>query len=201
MAKEFLIHEGPAKAKMRNPIAVLLLAIVTLGLYAVWWWYSINWELSDLGEARDVDLGQNPILSAAAWMLGGLLLYVPTVWTITATTKRIQKAQRLVGASEEISGWIALVLWIFTLGVGAIIYTQWGMNRIWETQPIVKYLTQEEYRNLPDNAERVRSEPAGRSPANHEMDSAEAEAVLARSKKEREVQEAEEVLRKIRESD
>jgi hypothetical protein len=201
MAKEFLIHEGPAKAKMRNPVAVLLLSIVTLGLYAVWWWYSINWELSDLGEARDVDLGQNPILSAAAWMLGGFLLYVPTVWTITTTTRRIQKAQRLVGASEEMSGWIALVLWIFTLGIGGIIYTQWGMNRIWETQPIVKYLTPEEYRNLPENVARVRPESAGEAATSREMDGAEAEAVLARTKKEREVQEAEEVLRKIRESE
>jgi hypothetical protein len=197
MSKEFLIHGGPARAKMRNPVAVWLLCIVTLGFYAIWWWYSINWELSDLGEAREIDLGQNPLLSAAAWMLGGFLLYVPTVWTITATTKRIQKAQRLVGSRDETSGWLALVLWIFTLGILGIIYTQWSMNRIWETQPLVKYLTPEEYRSLPPDAD-LASQKDDLSVGTTEEK--EARAVLLRIRKEGELKEAEDTLKRIRDS-
>lgn len=196
MAKEFLIHEGPAKAKMRHPLAVWLLCLIPF--YGLWWWYSINWELGDLGEARDVELGQNPLLSGAAWGLGPLLLFVPTIWTITTTTKRIQRAQRLVGAHEQMSGWVASFLWVLTLGIGGIIYTQWSMNRIWETQPEVKYLTPEQYANLPGDANRVG--PTADAPG-ESLEEKEARAVLIHARKKRELKEAEDTLKGLRSSE
>jgi hypothetical protein len=39
-------------AKIRNPIVVAILAVVTLGIYQLFWWYFANRELADYGRAR-----------------------------------------------------------------------------------------------------------------------------------------------------
>lgn len=39
--------------KRRNPWGVLLLTIVTIGVYYVVWWYKINNELKNYGIAND----------------------------------------------------------------------------------------------------------------------------------------------------
>jgi hypothetical protein len=138
MAQEVLIGGTHSRAKIRNPVGVYLLSLITFGIYGWWWWYSINGELRDLGRAKgQSDLGDNPGLSMAAFALGGFLLYVPLVWTIVTTTKRIQRAQRLVGVQDTMSGWAAGLLWVFTLGIGGFIYTQWSINKAWQTQPLV----------------------------------------------------------------
>src|SRR5262249_26173089 len=80
------------------------------------------------------ELGDNPTLSMLAFGLGAIVI-IPLVWTIVTTTKRIQAAQRLVGASE-MSGVLAGVLWVFTAGIGGIIYTQSALNSVWKTQPV-----------------------------------------------------------------
>ena len=95
-----------------------------------------NRELSDLGREHGTkDLGENPTLSLLAYLLGGFLLYIPTIWTIVATAQRIQRGQRLVGSTDVMNGWGLAALRIFTLGLGALVYMQVCLNRIWQTQP------------------------------------------------------------------
>ena len=53
MAQELQIAGAGSTAKVRNPVAVAVLAVVTLGIYLVCWWYFINRELADLGRAGD----------------------------------------------------------------------------------------------------------------------------------------------------
>jgi hypothetical protein len=62
------------------------------------------------------------------------LLYVPTIWTIVATAQRIQRGQRLVGNPDVMNGWGLAALWVFTLGLGAFVYMQVCMNRIWRSE-------------------------------------------------------------------
>ena len=38
-------------AKLRSPITVAVLSIVTLGVYVLFWWYFINREMADYGRA------------------------------------------------------------------------------------------------------------------------------------------------------
>ena len=52
VAEEIEIAGAGTTAKTRNPIAVAVLAVVTLGIYLVCWWYFINRELADLGRAK-----------------------------------------------------------------------------------------------------------------------------------------------------
>jgi hypothetical protein len=119
-------------AKIREPVAVWLLNIPTLGLYAWFWWYYINDELRHLGQTRSTtELGTSPGVSLLAYGLGGWLV-IPLVWTIITTTRRIQRAQRMCGV-EQMSGWIAAAHWIFTFGIGGVIYTQSSLNKVWRS--------------------------------------------------------------------
>src|SRR5262245_56578262 len=136
MATEVAIAGSHRRAKIRHPAAPPLLGIITLGIYTIVWWYMINRELKDLGEERNAPgLGDNPTLSLLAFLFGGFLLYIPTVWTIVRTAQRIQRGQRVVGNEKVMNGWGLAALWVFTLGLGAVVYMQLCLNRIWETQP------------------------------------------------------------------
>ena len=53
MAQELAIRGTQDRVKARNPWAVALLPIVTLGVYHLVWWYRINRELRDFGRARE----------------------------------------------------------------------------------------------------------------------------------------------------
>lgn len=133
MAEKVAIAGTDRVAKVRTPWVVLLLGFVTLGIYLWFWWYFVNRELTDLGRARGTtELGTTPILSALAYSIGGLV-YIPWIWTIVTTTRRIQAAQRLVG-QQNLNGWLAAMMWILTFGIGGIVYTQSELNQVWTMQ-------------------------------------------------------------------
>jgi hypothetical protein len=89
-----------------------------LGVYSWFWWYFVKCEMRDFGRARNVSgLGDNPWLSRAAWTVGAWLLYVPFVWTIVTTSMRIGRSQRVACDQQTFNGWIAGLLWVFTLGI------------------------------------------------------------------------------------
>ena len=63
MAEIVQIPNAATTAKIRNPLAVLGLGLITLGIYHIFWWYFINREMADYGRANGVDLGDNPVIS------------------------------------------------------------------------------------------------------------------------------------------
>ena len=138
MSYEVTIAPSQARAKIRNPWGAVGLTIITLGVYHIFWWYFVNRELRDLGRAKGVSgLGERPGLSCAAAWLGAWTLYIATVWTYVAGTKRVQRAQQLVDCEARLNGWLMLALAIFTLGIGAIVYYQHQLNHVWERMEVV----------------------------------------------------------------
>lgn len=129
MAQEVLIAGGPNRAKVRNPWGVFGLLLVTLGIYSIFWWYYVNREMRDYGQATGNDLGQNPTNSALAWFPGGLII-VPHIVTAWRGTLRAQSAQRVAGV-ELLSGWIALILYIL-LSIAFPSYIQSELNKVWQ---------------------------------------------------------------------
>ena len=123
MAQELQIAGAGSTAKVRNPIAVAVLAVVTLLIYLVFWWYFINRELADLGHS--------PAKSTLA-LFPGALLIVPALWTTVTTFKRVQAAQRLTGQTP-INGWLGLVLYLVISPV-LYAYMQSGLNSTWKAQ-------------------------------------------------------------------
>ena len=120
-----------ATAKIRSPIAVAVLSVITLGIYIVFWWYFVNRELADYGRTRNTpELGNNPTMSTLA-VFPGALLVVPALWTGVTTFQRIQRAQAM-NRAMPINGWIGLILYlvIFPALFG---YMQSGLNSAWRT--------------------------------------------------------------------
>jgi hypothetical protein len=117
-------------AKIRNPIAVVIFTIITLGIYQVFWWYYANREMADYGRARGTkELGDNPTKSTLA-LFPGALVVVPAIWTVVTTFKRIQAAQRLNGETP-INGWLGLVIFLVISPV-LVGYMQSGLNSAWK---------------------------------------------------------------------
>jgi hypothetical protein len=127
MAEEVTIGATGERAKLRNPVAVALLPIVTLGIYSIVWYYKINKELAAIGRDRgkSEELGDNPVNSVLAVTVGAIVI-VPAIISIVNTFKRIQAAQRLAGV-EPLNGTVAVILALFT-GPIFYAYEQSGLN-------------------------------------------------------------------------
>jgi hypothetical protein len=135
MAREVVISQpgaGEVRAKVRNPFGVLGLTLITLGIYGWFWWYQINWEMSELGKAKGRDdLGDSPMQSALAYSIGSFIL-IPWIVTLVRTVKRAQRAQAAAGV-ESFSGRLFAVIFIFTLGIAGNPYLQAQLNKAWTT--------------------------------------------------------------------
>ncbi|HET7120062.1 MAG TPA: DUF4234 domain-containing protein [Solirubrobacterales bacterium] len=131
MAYEMKIRGTEHEVKVRNPWAVALLPIITLGIYHLVWWYKINKELKAYGEAKGYDLGQNPTNSVLALFPGGIII-VPALVSYWRGTKRVMGASKIAGR-EPVSGWIALILYLL-LSPGFWAYLQVSLNNIWEQE-------------------------------------------------------------------
>lgn len=115
--------------KLRNPVVVGVLTFVTLGIYTVAWWYLVNREMAEHGQASGRrDLGEDPALSTLA-LFPGSLVVVPGLWTTVTTFQRVQTAQRLHGRIP-VNGWLGLVL-LLVLSPALFAYMQSGLNSAW----------------------------------------------------------------------
>ncbi len=139
MAAEVQIEPGSVEktAKIRHPVAVPVLTIITLGIYGLYWWYQINREMRDLGEARGVDgLGEKPLNSLLAYFPGALIIVPPYV-SLYNGVKRMQRSQEVTTGNVTFNGWIVLILILgsFIIGIAGLVvpgYIQSEMNKVWE---------------------------------------------------------------------
>ena len=132
MAEVVPIQGAQSTAKIRSVVWVIVLELITLGIYGFFWWYFIHRELRDYGRAKGTnELGTSPGTSLLAITLG-LLIIVPALVSIFNGFKRVQAAQRLTGI-EPINGWIGLIL--FLVFYPALMgYMQSGLNPVWRAQ-------------------------------------------------------------------
>jgi Domain of unknown function (DUF4234) len=131
MAYEMKLRGTEHEVKVRNPWAVALLPIITLGIYHFVWWYKINKELKAYGEAKGYDLGQNPTNSLLA-LVPGFLIVIPPLVSYYRGTKRVQGASKIAGR-EPVSGWITLILYLL-LSPAMFAYLQVSLNNVWEQE-------------------------------------------------------------------
>jgi hypothetical protein len=132
VAEEIQIRGTDAQAKIRNPLGVVGLTLITLGIYFFFWWYFINREMRDLGQARGRDLGQSPGNSVLAVTLGALII-VPAIVSEWRTSMRIQHAQETVGVQPPVTGPIIFILLILIGPVG-VWYAQSELNKVWKAE-------------------------------------------------------------------
>ena len=130
MAEEIAIADGGARAKLRNPLGVVGLSLITLGVYYFFWWYFINREMRDLGRARGTDLGQSPGNSVLAVTLGALVI-VPAIVSMWRTSDRVQRTQEVAGVERGASGPIIFIL-LLLIGPVGLWYAQSELNKVWQ---------------------------------------------------------------------
>jgi hypothetical protein len=133
MAEEIQIVGTRDRAKIRNPLGVVGLSLVTLGIYYVYWYFQVNNELSNLGESRGTDeLGTAPTKSLLA-MVPGFLLIIPPFVSLYHTCQRINRGQKLTGEGVGLNAPLAFVLSVLVGPVGMFLM-QGSLNHIWENQ-------------------------------------------------------------------
>lgn len=119
-----------APVRLRGPIWVGVLSLLTLGIYAIYWTYQTAKHLRDYGRAHDKDLGQRPGMTLLA-LTAGWLVIVPPLVALYRQAKRIQQAQHLAGTSP-MNGWLALVLYL-VVAPAFFAYEQAELNKAWAT--------------------------------------------------------------------
>jgi len=128
MAEKHTIPGTQVEVKPANPVAVGFLSLT--GVYIPFFWYRINRELKELGEARGWDLGSSPGVSTAAMFPGFLVLAPPFVTSYT-TCERIKNAQIYTGRKDWLEGWIGLLMY-FLLAPVLFGFAQDQLNKVWQ---------------------------------------------------------------------
>jgi hypothetical protein len=133
MAEEVQIQGTNEIAKIRNPLGVIGLSIITLGIYGLVWYYKVNKELADIGQARGTEeCGTNPVTSILAVTLGALII-VPALVSIYNFCKRLSAAERVTGTPPGMEPGLLFLLYIFLSPIAAYI-AQSNMNKVVEAQ-------------------------------------------------------------------
>jgi hypothetical protein len=133
MAQEIAIRGSNYSGKERNPLGVIGLSLITLGIYGIFHYYYINKELAELGKARGTtELGENPMTSVLA-IVPGAILVVPAVLSVWNTWQRQNKARQMFSVQEGIDATPGFLLHLF-IGVVGIFLLQQGQNGVLEAQ-------------------------------------------------------------------
>lgn len=110
----------------RNPLGVLGLSIITIGIYFFYWYYKINDEIRLI--ERDDTIGPARSLMA---MLFGWLIIVPPFIAMWNTANHVQKLEGRLDIQQRLEPAITLVIMlVFWLANGA--YVQDHLNRAWD---------------------------------------------------------------------
>jgi len=133
MAEEVQIQGSSEVAKVRHPLGILGLMLITLGVYFFVWWYKVNSELAEIGRARGTtELGDNPGNSLLA-MVPGFLIIVPPYVSFYNGSKRLRAAERLTGRPTGLDAGLMLVIYFF-IGPVAIYIFQNDLNKVLDAQ-------------------------------------------------------------------
>ena len=118
--------------KIRNPLAIIGLTLITLGMYGIFWYYYLNKELAEMGKARNTDeLGTSPGTSVLAVTLGAFILVPPFV-SVYRTWDRKYKAEAATGQVGMEAG-LGFLLMILIGPIGMYIL-QSNLNKVLQTQ-------------------------------------------------------------------
>jgi hypothetical protein len=136
--KKVVLTEHGATAKICNPWLVALFCVITLGIYYLFWYYFVNREMADYGEANKTDIGASPGMSVVAITIGGLIIVPPFV-SVFHTGKRMRLSRRVAGIPGGSAGLFFLLSIIPIVSFFAPVYLQSELNGAWRTLPAARF--------------------------------------------------------------
>lgn len=110
----------------RNPLGVLGLSFITLGIYAFYWYYQVNAELRRFTG----DASISPTRSLMAILFGWIVI-VPPFIAVYNTAKHVQAEERRLGIQPELEPAITIVL-LLLIAIANGLYVQEHLNRLWD---------------------------------------------------------------------
>jgi Domain of unknown function (DUF4234) len=123
---ETVMIQGQTYLK-RNPLGVLGLGFITLGIYFVYWFYKANQEIQRFTGDQTI----SPTRSLLAVFPGGIVI-VPALIAFYNTANHVAQMEQQRGISSQISPAITVVIGlVFSIAVG--IYVQEHLNRVWDS--------------------------------------------------------------------
>jgi hypothetical protein len=133
MAQAIAIRGSNYTGKERNPLGVIGLSLITIGIYGIFHYYYVNKELAELGKARGTtELGENPMMSVLA-IVPGAILIVPAVVSVWNTWQRQNKARQMFGVQAGVDPVPGFLLHLF-IGIVGVWFLQAGQNGVLEAQ-------------------------------------------------------------------
>lgn len=133
MAEEVTIQGTSSSAKIRNPLGVVALGIVTLGIYFWFWYYFVNREMRDFGQAHGTEeCGTSPGTSLLA-VTFGFIIIVPPFVSIYNAFKRMNASSGISGAGDGFDAGLGILLWMFLSPIAMYLFQQ-NLNKVWEAQ-------------------------------------------------------------------
>jgi len=130
MAEELVLRG--AQVKLRHPWGVWGLAVITLGIYGLVYWYKINREMRDYSAAVGRPLGNDPANAVLALFPGGIII-VPAIITYVHTARRVRAVQEMTAPPGAVVEGVSSPLTVLLALVGAfhLIYLQYALNPCW----------------------------------------------------------------------
>ena len=115
----------PRRGERREPVAVLLLGVLTFHLYYLYWIHETSRELIEFDGIPDTAPAVEVLLS-----LISCGLY--TVYWDFKTAQKIARLQAKVGLPHLDNSILYLLLNLFVLGLLPSMVMQWNLNDIWQ---------------------------------------------------------------------
>ena len=111
----------------RNPLGVLGLGFITLGIYFLYWYYKANEEIQRYTGDQTI----SPTRSLVAVFPGGIVI-VPALIAFYNTANHVAGMEEQRRILSQISPAITVVIGlVFSIAVG--IYVQEHLNRVWDS--------------------------------------------------------------------
>lgn len=134
MAEAVQIVNTDQQGKIRNPLGVIGLMIITLGIYGIVWYYKVNKEMATIGQSHGTDeAGTSPGMSVLAVTLGVFAFLIPPFVSVYKSCGRLRKTQELTGAPEGMDPVLLFLLWVFLSPI-AYYFFQTNLNKALEAQ-------------------------------------------------------------------
>jgi len=123
---ETVMIQGQTYLK-RNPLGVLGLSFITLGIYGLYWYYKVNQEIQQYTGDQTI----SPSRSLIA-VIPGFLLIVPPFIAYYNTSNHIVQMQEQRGIASQISPALVVIL-ALVIWIGMAAYVQEHLNRVWDS--------------------------------------------------------------------
>jgi len=110
----------------RDPLGVLGLSFITIGIYWFYWYFKVNDEI----RRYEKDDSVRPGIALLAVTLGWILI-VPPFLSVYNTSKHVVRMQERAGVQQTLTPALNIVL-LLVVGIAIGLYTQEHLNKVWE---------------------------------------------------------------------